>query len=295
MEFKEFLELRNLNHTTITNYLYMYNSFESRFNQLDEDSIRRFLYKKNYPGYKHFLKLYLEFKKSDLKVPKGGGRKPKRLINYLEKEQIESLVSECALRDRLLILIMFEGGLRVSELLSLKKENISFRSNRRRAIGKGNKEFISNITKVTSLDLAEYCKLNNIEPEHKLFPDLNRIKVYRILMRLGRNSLGKPLTPHMLRHSCGTNLRLKGVDLRVIQEYLRHEKLETVKVYTHVTREEVEKAWSKAMGLTSFNYTMEELPDEERIKEQKQFVEKVVELTYEQQLKQIEDELAKLK
>ena len=176
---------------------------------------------------------------------------PKALPKYLTYEEVDKLlnfplVTPYDYRNKVMLEIMYSSGLRVSELVSLKNENIDIDNSLIRIKGKGKKERIVPLGEYASFYLKKYLE------EYRIFL-LKKGKQYEELFlnnhgepitRQGFNfilenikektGIRKDLTPHVLRHSFATHLLEGGADLRSIQEMLGHENISTTNIYTHV-------------------------------------------------------------
>ena len=198
-------------------------------------------------------------------------RAPKRDIRYpraLYLEQIENLfeknrerTDEYALRDQAIIELLYASGIRVSEMVNIKLNDIDLKSRTIRILGKGRKERIVPFSFSCKNTLINYIK----NSRDKL---LSRNKMDYNCEYLFLNSFGKKLTtrgveyilkeiekktgcnyglhPHIFRHSFATHLLEGGADLRVIQELLGHESLNTTQIYTHVTEESLKAQYLSA-------------------------------------------------
>lgn len=173
-----------------------------------------------------------------------------RQIHFLEPEEAEQLIaandptSKTILRDRAILRLLFSSGLRVGELVTLKREGVNVNRGEFSVKGKGGRVrlvFLSNDAKAA---LADYLKSRNDTAE-PLFLG-TRIKkgalpvtaraVQRLLKRQAQLAgITKPVTPHTLRHSFATNLLRNGADLRSVQAMLGHASVTTTQLYTHVT------------------------------------------------------------
>lgn len=122
--------------------------------------------------------------------------------------------------ERSVIALLYCCGLRASELFSVmvNTDNTSLR-----VFGKGSKERIVPCP-------AWLVQLLDI----KALRGLSRYQIYRIVIENAKRSINKPVYPHMLRHSCATHMMQGGADLRIIQEFLGHDSLETTQIYTRV-------------------------------------------------------------
>lgn len=144
-------------------------------------------------------------------------------------------------RNRLMLLLFYTCGIRLSELIGLKTYDVNFSRQTIKVLGKRNKERIIPITKELSTELQEYLKIKaqeGLENEflfvlssnQKMYPKLvyNVVKSYLSMV----TSIEKR-SPHVLRHTFATHLLNKGADLNAIKELLGHASLAATQVYTH--------------------------------------------------------------
>ncbi len=170
-------------------------------------------------------------------------KKDKKLPIILSIEEIKRII-KCTvnIKHKALLMLVYSGGLRVSEVIKLRIEDID--SDRNEIIikgGKGRKDRISILSKKTLDTLRNYYKIYN--PKNWLFPGQNPLK--HISQRtaqavfeqaIKRASINKLVGIHSLRHSFATHLLEQGVNLRYIQEILGHNSPKTTQIYTHVTK-----------------------------------------------------------
>ncbi len=180
-----------------------------------------------------------------------------KLPQFLYLEQMEKLLaaSDCTTllgsRDQVIIELLYGSGLRVSELISLNKEDIDPDISLIRVKGKGEKERVIPVTRYALEAIQSYLDLRqDAVPALFLNYQGSRLSV-RSIRRIINNlvnkvSLGQHVHPHMLRHSFATHLLDGGADLRSVQELLGHEKLSSTQIYTHLTRERLKEVYSKA-------------------------------------------------
>ena len=179
---------------------------------------------------------------------------PKKEIRYPEAlylEQVEELFSknrertdDLKLRDQAIIELLYASGVRVSELVNIKMNAIDLKNRTIRVFGKGRKERMVMFSKSCQKTLKDYLLNSQLRGSSDyLFTNakgeqLTTRGVEYILEQI-QNKCGVQLGlhPHMLRHTFATHLLEGGADLRVIQELLGHESINTTQVYTHITEE----------------------------------------------------------
>ena len=170
-------------------------------------------------------------------------KRQKKLPKSLSKSEIRSMFATTAnLKHRMILYILYSGGLHVGELVELKIEDIDLEQQTIRIVqGKGKKDRITIISKYVCQEIPLY--LDQYKPQ-KYF--LNGVQHLRYTAGSIRNvvsqaaqraEIKKHVSPHMLRHSFATHLLENGVSLRHVQELLGHSKPETTMIYTQLTRE----------------------------------------------------------
>lgn len=185
-------------------------------------------------------------------------RMEKRLPQFLTESQMkqlllgpmrllenESLDAFTAWRDRLVMELLYGGGLRVSELVGLNFGAIDSATGSARVLGKGNKERLCPLGRIGAAVLAKWRtdfaqRSGPADPVvvNRRHQRLGVREVQRLLKRyLALADLPLDLTPHKLRHSYATHLLNAGADLRLVQELLGHANLATTQIYTHVSIE----------------------------------------------------------
>jgi site-specific recombinase XerD len=187
-----------------------------------------------------------------VELPKQGSRS----VNFLKPEQIERLLNSpkisnnAGLRDRTILETLFSTGLRVSELVSLNRDQVDLERKEFGVRGKGNKLRVVFLSDTAAQWIERYLssRQDNFKPlfirySGKLDARNNGEKmrltarsIQRIVAKYAKRS-GLPIeaTPHTLRHSFATDLLISGADIRSVQEMLGHESIRTTQVYTHVT------------------------------------------------------------
>jgi integrase/recombinase XerD len=176
----------------------------------------------------------------------------KAVVSFLTIEEIEALLSSpdrttwIGRRDHALLLVLFQTGLRVAELVTLRHQDVSLgRGPHVRCHGKGRKERVTPLTSQTVAILRAWIDEQGGTPESPLFPSrrrtpLSRDAVERLIDKHVRvaaercSSLkDKKVTPHVLRHSTAMSLLGAGVDTSVIAIWLGHESVRSTDPYLH--------------------------------------------------------------
>ncbi len=190
-------------------------------------------------------------------------KKPSRLPTCLSLQEVEDLLnapnmeSPSGIRDRAMLELMYASGLRVSELLSLEKNNINLKKGIVTVFGKGAKE-----RKVPIGDFAlEYVLkyLNEVRGQfdkenskylflNKQGKPLSRIYFFKQIRKYALEvGINKEISPHTLRHCFATHLLEGGAQLRTVQEMLGHTNIATTQIYTHVSSERIISAYDLFM------------------------------------------------
>lgn len=147
-------------------------------------------------------------------------------------------------RDSAIVEVLYSCGLRVSELTSLRINNLFFGEGIIRIMGKGDKQRIVPISSAARDKIQLYMEFRRPKraSEAVLFLNnrgepLTRVMVFNIVKRAARDAgVDKQISPHTLRHSYATHLLEGGANIRQVQELLGHESISTTEVYTHLDR-----------------------------------------------------------
>ncbi|MBO5577759.1 MAG: tyrosine recombinase XerC [Bacilli bacterium] len=190
----------------------------------------------------------------------------KTLPKFLYKDQVREILDEnkkrddlLAYRDQAILSTLYYSGIRASELVSLELQSVSLPRRTLRVLGKGNKERIVPISEECKKDIETYMKTTRMELASRnkegtkvLFLNDHGNKLttrgleYILDQIEQKTGSFVGLHPHILRHSFATHLLENGADLRIIQELLGHESLNTTQVYTHVTEESMKETYLAA-------------------------------------------------
>lgn len=188
-------------------------------------------------------------------------KKEKRLPKFFEYSELQELfiVPDCSnplgQRNALILEMLYATGVRVSELVNIKMEDISFTDKTIRILGKGNKMRIVYFNSVTLKRLKYYLEhgriVFNTSGSSYLFlnrsgEQLTTRRVEQILNEIiQKTSINKKISPHMIRHSFATHLLNEGCDLLSVQQLLGHESLSATSIYTHITNDRIKDVYLK--------------------------------------------------
>lgn len=202
-----------------------------------QESIKEFFSrrKNNHQVSRAMLKSYFEFKGLNFKIPKHKGRKKSgSLIKKISYEEVKKFVNYCLdinqQEKALGVVVLFETGLRISELLNIKKYQVDIKNLVIRGEGKGRVVFEQPITQDTANWITEYS-VEIIDAE-KLFRG-NRQTWDRFIRKNSFNCLGKKISAHWLRHSSITHLVQNGATVQEAQSFARHSRLDNTMTYLH--------------------------------------------------------------
>ncbi len=169
-------------------------------------------------------------------------KRRKKLPNVLTKEQIKEMINSTTnIKHQIVIELLYSSGLRLSELINLRHEDINFeKSTVRINQGKGNKDRLSIISRTTADKIKTYCNQGFILNGRK--GKYSKKSVHLVLQKAAKKAkINQHVTPHMMRHSFATHLLESGVDIRYIQALLGHESLRTTQIYTKVAVNKIEQ------------------------------------------------------
>ncbi len=185
------------------------------------------------------------------------------LPKYLTLAEVDLLLQQpdievpLGLRDRTMLEVLYATGLRVTELVRLRAAEVNLEVGFLRTQGKGSKERLVPIGDSALGFIRRYLadarsqllrkRLNSpflfVTRQGK---PMSRQYFWMMIVKYGKQAaIGKPLTPHVLRHSFATHLLERGADLRAVQMMLGHADISTTQIYTHVTRERLKQVYDK--------------------------------------------------
>lgn len=186
----------------------------------------------------------------------------KHLPSVLEPEEIDKLMdiklnSPFNIRTKAMLELMYSSGLRVSELVNLTINDIDLYNNIIIVNGKGRKERIVPIGEIAKESLSNYLSCRNVLLKKKngnpneLFLNNHGLAItrngfnYLLNNVLKEKGIDKKVSPHTLRHSFATHMLDNGADLRTIQELLGHSDIVTTRIYTHISKKQIQENYDK--------------------------------------------------
>jgi len=247
-----YLQNQDLSKTTIDNF----------FIDMSEFNYSSSTKKRMHSSIKNFLKYINENEDfesidiSDIKL-----KSSKKLPEVLSITDIENMINfynhETYLdsRNRTVIDVLYSTGCRVSELCDINISDIDLDEKYLKLKGKGSKQRIVPIGSMLYKNLMQYLNVRETFLQNRGEPlflsksknKLDRTAVFRIIKKTAKNiSLQTDVHPHTLRHSAATHMLEGGCDLRTVQEFLGHSSVSTTQIYTKVTKEFLEEAFTES-------------------------------------------------
>lgn len=189
-------------------------------------------------------------------------KRSKRLPRALGRGEVERLLESpqggdpLAIRDRMILEVLYATGLRISELAELKMKDVSMNERLITCHGKGDKWRIVPFGKGAAESIDDYLNYSREEilkdPNERSFVlnargrGLTRQGLWLIVKEHAKNvGLGDKVSPHVLRHTFATHLLEGGAGILVVAEILGHSDVSTTEIYTEVTRVHLEKVYSR--------------------------------------------------
>ena len=179
---------------------------------------------------------------------------PKRLPKVMSLQEIKEIFhSDLNNQENLVVELLYDCGLRVSELVNLKINDIDLKSKYIQCVGKGSKERLIPFGKKAKESINKYLKERenvitkyNLQTKRLFITNsgrlINRQDIYNFIRKLGEK-IHKHISPHTLRHTFATHLLENGADLRVVQELLGHSDVSTTQLYTHITKKRLKEVY----------------------------------------------------
>jgi integrase/recombinase XerD len=194
----------------------------------------------------------------DLRAPRAWAALPR----FLDVEEVDRLLAvpdtstPRGLRDKAMIEVLYATGMRVSELVAVRPNDLHLDEGYLTCVGKGDKERIVPLGRAAAEWIRRYVEAGRTALAKRGSPwlfvnardggPLSRVGFWKVLKEYGtRAGLTRDLSPHVLRHSFATHLLERGADLRSIQMMLGHADLSTTQIYTHVLEARLRTVYDK--------------------------------------------------
>jgi site-specific recombinase XerD len=247
---KRELEIRNFSRKTVESYLFSVSKFleYAENKEIDENAAKNYiqiLIKRKNPSTvsSNISAIEFFFEKvlgQNLKLPHP--KRNKTIPEILTKEEVKKIIdSTNNIKHELILKLLYGCGLRVSEIVNLKKEDFNFSENLLHIrLSKGKKDRFAKIPESVKEKLENYSKLNSTEV---FFPsnrggELTTATIQKIVKTATKKAgIKKRVHPHTLRHSFATHLLENGVDLKIIQKLLGHSDIKTTQIYTQISHQ----------------------------------------------------------
>jgi len=186
----------------------------------------------------------------------------KKIPDSLSLSEVELLIAtpnirqKQGVRDKAILETLYATGMRVSEAVNLRLDNVNLDIGFLRCIGKGDKERVVPLGSKAIASIKRYLEvsrphfLKNKQSENlflsRFGKKISRQSFWKIIKKYAREAkIKKPIRPHILRHSFATHLLERGADLRSVQEMLGHSNIATTQIYTHVNRDMLKSVHKK--------------------------------------------------
>jgi integrase/recombinase XerC len=187
-------------------------------------------------------------------------KRPKNLPYFISENEMNRLLDgsksiDLSILDKAVMELFYSTGIRLTELINLKIQNVNFFNKTIKVLGKGSKERIIPFGGKANSALKNYMEIRNIcnikyydnffigNKGNKLYP----MQVQRLVNKnLSGVTESKKKSPHVLRHTFATHMLDKGADIRAVKDMLGHESLSTTQIYTHLTPEKLKKVYNQA-------------------------------------------------
>lgn len=184
-------------------------------------------------------------------------KQEKNLPKSISEKEVETLLNSIngsnniELRDKAMMELLYATGVRVSELVNIKLNDIDFNRRVIRVIGKGSKERLVPFGEKAFIALNNYLALRENRITKEIFlsnrgTGITRISFWnRVKFYLNRCGLSIEISPHTLRHAFATHILNRGADLRSVQMLLGHSDLSTTQIYTHIAKQRLSDVLKK--------------------------------------------------
>ncbi|MBS3090011.1 tyrosine-type recombinase/integrase [Candidatus Pacearchaeota archaeon] len=243
------IEIRNFSRKTLKGYVHSVSKFcdylkDKPFSQEEVKNYVQMQIKKHNPSsvaHEIFAIQFFFDKVLGRKIYVPRPKRNKTLPDILTRDEALALVNAPVnIKHRLILKLLYGCGLRVSEVISLNKDDLNFNEKLMHVrLAKGKKDRFVRIPDSVTKELENYCNLLN---EDVLFPSnrggrLTTATIQAIVEQSAKKAgITKEVYPHLLRHSFATHLLESGTDLRIIQKLLGHSDIKTTQIYTRISQ-----------------------------------------------------------
>ena len=265
---KDWLEVKGLSSKTIEEYNYYMDKID--LNKMNQTYLVEFLKKNGNSVARACVANLFTFIKmgdfpdeikrfiKDIEIPKVTGRPKIRVPSVLTLEQVEAVSKQMnSERNSIMVLVSFYGGLRISGLLGIVPYSFNWdvwlrdpkERGRLTVKEKGDKERVVFIPSFLMARLYQWIKsvAGGRTSGERLFR-VGKTTWSTSLDSASRKAIGRHITHHLLRHSCGSWLMNGGLNLKEIADYLGHESVATTQIYTHVSKEKLGDKFDKLVN-----------------------------------------------
>ncbi|MFW6364384.1 MAG: site-specific tyrosine recombinase/integron integrase [Bacteroidota bacterium] len=187
----------------------------------------------------------------------------RKLPHFVDEEQMNMLLDQdkftndfAGCRDKLIIELLYQTGIRLSELINIKSSDVDFNQNQIKIFGKRRKERFIPVTGELIELIKRYKQIKAltfpaIDDKYLIVTDKGKKLYEKFVYRVVKKYLGIVTTmekrsPHVLRHTIATHMLNRGADLNAIKELLGHANLSATQIYTHTTFEKLKKIYKQA-------------------------------------------------
>jgi len=184
-------------------------------------------------------------------------RPRKLVIEPFTEQEIRALLASCrgktAARNRAVILLLLDTGVRATELCELKFSDIDMQRRQIRVLGKGNKERLSPFSDPTEQALFDHLLAEHVKGTGERPFQFNRNSLAHLMQRIGNAAGVHDCHPHRFRHTFAVAYLRNGGDVFSLQEILGHSTMETVKIYLKIAQVDIDQAHRRASPVANWN------------------------------------------